>query len=461
MKSQRKKEEGVALMMVIAAIAILATLLVAFIFDIKINRFKVYNYQDKAQARLNAEAGLNMAMARLKLYKEGRNYLEKNKDASKSVSKETLNYIWNLPFIYPIVLPGSANQIQKTALTEFESKILISGEMQVLIENFSQKVNLNLLRIASLESDSDSNQNSSTTSSSSSSSSSSSEASEGEAGSDEDPVSIESELSKLIREQLEAKKAEDDRFDELYGNMNAEELVAIIKYYVSDKDSYDDDYKLAVADRFDRENIVPKFAPMSDLSELYLLPDWNDDLVNLIKDSVTVQGPIVIDFNKINNRTLKFLFPTLEDEDVEAFFKYRDDAKDPHYFENIKDVKSYMVDVGKCMTQAEFEKREKEFAKAGLTFGTQANVFKITSTGKFGRAEHTIQAMVGLPPRPLPTPTPVPTSDPNGSVTSADADATATAEAQGTDGATAASTATATPQPQLLLDPRTYQIKAD
>ena len=455
MKNDHYKNQGIALMIVLAAVALLATLLAAFIFDIKINRFKVYNYQDKAQSRLNAEAGLTLAMARLKLYKEGRNYIAKNKDSTKAVKQEDLDYIWNIPFKYPIMLDSNANQIQKSALADFEKNVLLQGTVEVLIENSSQKINLNLLRISSLQTDDDN-----TAAPPEPTANSSSDDQTGSSG-ETDIVNIEEELVRLFKEQLEAKKAADVIFDQTYGNIDPEEMIAIIKYYVSDKDSYNDDRVLGVADRFDRANIVAKHAPMNDISELYLLPSWNDDLVNLIKDSVTVQASLALDFNLINNRSLKFLFPLMEDEDVTAFFAYRDDPKEKHYFESLKDVQTYMVDVGKVMTAEDFDKRAKEFEKAGLTFGTQATVFEVTSTGKFGRAEYTIRSTVSLPPRPIPTPTPVPSP---GSDEDADAQAqaTATAEAQATaDGGTTTAAATPTAQPQLLLDPRILQIKGD
>ena len=69
---------GMALMMVIGVIALLTFLLADFTFETKLNKIKVYNQQDKIQARLNAESGINFALAKLRMYQEGRNKIEKD-----------------------------------------------------------------------------------------------------------------------------------------------------------------------------------------------------------------------------------------------------------------------------------------------------------------------------------------------------------------------------------------------
>ena len=77
----QKRESGVAILMVMTSITILTFLLADFTFETKINKLRVYNQQDMTQARLNAEAGLTFALAKLRLYQEGFNLLEKNESA--------------------------------------------------------------------------------------------------------------------------------------------------------------------------------------------------------------------------------------------------------------------------------------------------------------------------------------------------------------------------------------------
>ena len=51
--------------MVTTAIAILTVILVDFTFDTKLNKLRMENQVDKYQAKLNAQAGLNLAMSNL------------------------------------------------------------------------------------------------------------------------------------------------------------------------------------------------------------------------------------------------------------------------------------------------------------------------------------------------------------------------------------------------------------
>src|SRR5690606_40236154 len=63
-------QRGMAILMVISTIAILTFLLADFTFETKLNKIKVYNFQDREQAKLNAEAGMALAMAKLRLYRQ-------------------------------------------------------------------------------------------------------------------------------------------------------------------------------------------------------------------------------------------------------------------------------------------------------------------------------------------------------------------------------------------------------
>ena len=74
----KNNQQGVAIMLVLTSIVILMAIMGEFTFETNINKIKAYNIQEKVQAKLNAEAALRFAMARLKLYKEAFNYIENN-----------------------------------------------------------------------------------------------------------------------------------------------------------------------------------------------------------------------------------------------------------------------------------------------------------------------------------------------------------------------------------------------
>ena len=95
-----KNDRGVAILLMTTAIIFLTAILADFTFETTVNKTKVYNVQDKAKAKLNAESGLKFAMARLRIYKEARNQLSTNNTVSGAVGPEALNTIWSFPVSY-------------------------------------------------------------------------------------------------------------------------------------------------------------------------------------------------------------------------------------------------------------------------------------------------------------------------------------------------------------------------
>ena len=92
-KKTLNNESGIALLMVMGVIAILTFLLADFTFESKLNKIKIYNQQDKIQARLNAESGLNFALGKLRLYQEGRNKIEKDDNLKSAFPSSDLESI--------------------------------------------------------------------------------------------------------------------------------------------------------------------------------------------------------------------------------------------------------------------------------------------------------------------------------------------------------------------------------
>ena len=124
-QNSMNNNRGVALIIVMTSITFLSVLLINFVFDTNVNQMRVYNKHEKTIAGLNAEAGLKLAIARLKLYKEARNLLEKNKKAKDLVKINDLNIIWSFPFILPFPLAPDANILQKEAFADFAENNVI------------------------------------------------------------------------------------------------------------------------------------------------------------------------------------------------------------------------------------------------------------------------------------------------------------------------------------------------
>jgi len=375
-------------MIILLAIVILTALYAQFTFDSKISRIKATNILDKSQAKLLAESGLQLAMTRLRLYKEAFNKVETNQNIKSMVKPELLNQLWEVPFVYPIPLDKNTSQLVKQTVDKFQDESLLDGQMKVTIQNISSRINLNLLRIdvTKLKTDQEGNLEPPKSSSLF------------DTGND-DEVALDQSLYQLLKRLVDERKETDEAFADRYGNLNYQELFTNLKYYTSDFQTMNSDPFFGEAEgNFQRIPLTPKYGPLSSFSELYSIPGWNDELIELVKNEYSVYPNMMIDLNKITANMLKLLFPELQEPEIAEFFKYRDDPEDPKEMNSTADLKKYFVDQARIMMPETVDQRLEAFQKSGITFGSSPNLFKVISVGEYNRAIYTLVAYVVLPP---------------------------------------------------------------
>ena len=390
-------QRGVALIFVMTAITLLTIILADFSFETQINKLRSYNSQDQLQARLNAEAGLQFALVRLELYQNARNFLERSEQKAGAVRVQDINQIWNIPFIYPIP-QGKDIKIQaRLAIEKFMENSLLEGEVATQIQNLSQRINLNLLRMAKpklkekerkeeereKEEENDDRYSPS---------------------SEEVILKLEERLVDLFRQKFDKRMEEDEEFARKYSNLSPEMLIKEIKFYVSDATKEFEPEIDEIRALYAADDIQPKHAPFESLSELYLLRGWDDELVDMIKNEVTVHGVVAIDLNEITDQGLKLLIPEITEEQVQDFFDYRDDPTTPNLFNNLESFKYYITKTAKILTSDDMESRIDKFLDAGIEFGVYGSLFRVTSTGRYRRSEYTLDAFIEMPVRPTAPP---------------------------------------------------------
>jgi hypothetical protein len=377
-------------MMVMATIAILTFILAELTFETKLNKIKVYNYQDKLQARLNAEAEIKLALAKLRLYQEGRNLLEKNENLKKSVPSSALQKAVTSIFVYPIPIGPKANIIQKTAVKDFEKESLVKGKMTVEMQSVSGFLNPNNLRIPPPKGEDEEKVDADD---------------EDEEGQSKPAHKyIEDRLVDTLEDAMKSKSEEDDTFDALYGNLNATLLVKEMKYWVNAPHSFNDPERAELEPIYLSKGVTPKHAPFSSIDELYLMEGWPDEIIDLIKDKLTVHEITTIQVNELTKGQLKILFPNITDAQIEEFFKARDGDEElqekGEEFKTAEDFRRLIVEELGIMQANEYDERMKEFERAGLKIGTAGQLFKITSVGEFNRATYRITAFAEIPLKP-------------------------------------------------------------
>jgi hypothetical protein len=379
--------------MVIAAVSIMTFLLADFTFETKLNKIKIYNQIEKDQARLNAEAGVNFALAKLRLYQTGRNLVEKTESLKGVVNPSDVESIVTMPFAVPIPAGIATNLIQKTALEEFTSNSLVQGNIIVTVTPVAGFLNPNNMRVTKVKGDDDRDP---------------------DYGSFDDndkkklppQAYIEKKLIDTLQSAFDSKRESDDEFDALYGNLEPKMLIKELKYFVNDPDNFNDSEKSEIEILYSKEEITPKHAPMRSIDEMYLLAGWDDDIVNLIKDRLTTHEVSIIPVNKITSDQLKIIFPQITEEQIEEFFKYRDgdpETKEPpKEFKTEVDFKNVIVGRLGVLNDQEYTERIKEFENAGLKIGVAGKLYKVVSTGSYKRSTYKLTAYVDLPILPTP-----------------------------------------------------------
>ncbi len=393
MKKILSNQRGIALMMIMTSIIILTAIYGDFTFDSKISRLKATNILDRAQAKLLAESGLQMAITRLRLYKEAYNTVQNNQNLKTAVPAQLLNQLWEVPYMYPIPVVEGSNRTFKDAVDKFSKESLIDGEMRVTVQNISNRLNLNMLRIdmqkialeaaAKANPDEDDEYTDTATKAN---------------YTNLNDFSVDQALYITLKRLVDEKKDKNDAFGDRYGSLNYQDLFTNLKYYMSDYGTSTRDPLFGEAEQtFQRTPLTPKYGPMTSSTELFAVPGWDDEIIELIQNEFSVYPTTQIDLNKITANFLKILVPNMEEDDIKEFFLYRDDPTNPHFFNSIGDFKRYIVEQERLVSDTDFDNRINMFQKKGITFGSNPNLFKVIAEGIYNRSTYTLVATVVLP----------------------------------------------------------------
>ena len=392
--------KGVALLMVMSMMVLLTVILATFTYDTQLNVMRMSNIQEKLQARLNAEAGLNFAMAQLRLYQAAINRIARYKNLQAFANPSRLEgAVTSVSLVYPAEMRGSEDEeedlIQKAAKQNFEKNNFLRGGVNVSIKPIKGFLNPNRL-VAPLEKNEEPRD-------------------PNEEEKKPPTLIVKEEIIKAIDHLLTQKKESEPDFAEEYADIEAEFLVKELAWYVNRPESFNDPDRARIEEMYFKEGVTAKHSPLISLEELYLLQGWPDDIVNLIKDSLTVHENHSIPINKIVQSQLEALFPELNEEEVQRFFEYRDGDSsqdlDPNPFNNVSHFKNFLTGELNISEEA-YRRRAEELERAKMKFGVVGKLYKIVSRGQYNRANYTLTAYVEIPVEPPKKEPPRPPSAP-------------------------------------------------
>ncbi len=372
-------KKGMAIIIVLGAITILTALLVEFTFNTEINKLMTLKATQRSQARLNAESALQLAILRISIYAEALNLLGKNEQIKAAVKMEELAEIYSFPFIYPIPIPKKDLDLPaRELISNFEKNMLLEGEMGLSTRSISHLININHLRISKNDPNSSLEVK----------------------GTTENKNSFDKKIIELIESKLKAEEESNEDFDLLYGSDTAELHMERIKYYISDENSYDSNYKTSVAVEY--KDSLPKYAPLTSLSELYLIPELPNAIIKLLSSSLTTFGAKNVDLNTITEEQLFWIFPELDKEETKKYFSKKNSKTRPLHFSNIKEFTQLLASSTNALDESSITKRIEEFKEANVSFDVNPLLFEVVSTGKYNDTTINLKAIIEIPQEIIP-----------------------------------------------------------
>lgn len=402
-KQEEGRQAGVALFMVVAAMTLLAVLVTEFTYVAQVNSRMAFDSLDQVKAHALAKSGLKLSLLRLKAYQTLKGLGGGSADGAQGggaagglIPKGLLEKVWSFPFMYPIPteVPGLTPG-DKDAIKEFTKNSSFEGSYSALIESESSKYNLNslLAPFAAKPSPTPS-------------------ASPAPAGSPSpvpsfSPEAAQKSLAEYLTQVISNKIESDEEFASEYRDFKLDELIDNLIQWV------DPSYQRRSAVP---RGYKPKGGPFYSLSELRMIDPIDDELYEVLAPHLTVSATPGINVNTIKDLTLKALVPSMIEEEIKEFFKFRDSVEADNSFKSGDDFFKYIqANVAAFRgSETEIQKFKDSLTSRNIRIVTDESHFKITVQAKVNQSTRLLEAWVLLKdpkqasqassPQPAPTP---------------------------------------------------------
>ena len=406
----QKNRKGVALFIVLAAMATLSIFVGEITYTAQINQKLAYDRLDQIKATSLAKSGLRIALLRIRAYSELKKTVDtmaksagaSAADVSGVVPKAVMEKIWSEPVTIPFSgdisgLPSSA----RTALTQFRKESGMEGKLYISIEAQSAKFNINSTIAAFAPPPA------SPTPGASPSPGASPAASGTPAAYSTDQAR--QLLIQQLKDTFQKKFDEDDHFRDQYRSFKLEDLADEILGW-SDV-SYN-------SNRAQYSTIPFKMAPFYNISEMHYLPSMDDTIYDLLSPQFTAGVTSTINVNVITDAVLAALVPAMTVDERKKFFDFREGKSDDttttkavdngvdNSFKTPDDFYKYLQDkVAGLNTAQKIQDYKNNLAQRGITLITDEQNFLIHIEATVQQTKRTLECAVSLLPSTAAPPT--------------------------------------------------------
>jgi type II secretory pathway component PulK len=404
---------GVALMMVMGALAVLTVLVSEFTYIAQVNQRMAYDGLDQLKALYLAKSGFKLSLLRLKGYQQVKAFIDANSKSKSSgpaaagvgLPKSILEKIWSFPFIFPLPtdIPG-LSMTDKEAIDKFQGSSGLEGHFTAQIDSESAKYNLNMILAgfaptgaagatgASGATGPTGRAGAPAAGTPGATGTSGSTGATGGTGAAFDAEKARQSLRDYLEQTIVNKSEADPDFATEYRDLRMPELT---------------DSVIAWADRAYERKDVPanadaypplKQAPYYSLSELHMVPPMDDKLYDVLAPGLTVSATPGINVNSMPANVLKALVPKMTDDEVKEFYVFRDDPEQDNFFKSADDFLKYLQDKVQAFNQDQNEVRrfQENLSQRGIRLVTDEDHFKITVQAQVNQVTRLLEAWVTL-----------------------------------------------------------------
>jgi type II secretory pathway component PulK len=338
-----KNKSGVALLIVITTVALVAFIAAELSYDSVSEYIIAAQEVNHLKARYAAKAGIEISLLRINIYKQAVQQFGQALGNNKGL----LDKIWQVPFIWPPVLPEEASGIDKSAMTDAVGESLMDAVFTSNITSESSKIDLTDLVSPS-------------------------------------KVLQDTTRNALVR-LLENRLQEEDDFAKRNRDLQVEQLVDNITDWM-DADTIgrsSGDESAPYARITDAK--LPPNQPFKTLDELHMVAGMTDEIFDFLAPQVTIYGAKAIQVNHASKEVLMSLSPVIT-KDVADKIDERRNNPNAGPFADENDFFNFLSNLG-----INTETIKDQFPP--MVFDQEYN-FRIQSIGTFGRTSSEIIAIV-------------------------------------------------------------------
>ncbi len=420
MKKTLRSQKGIAMLMALMTMTVLGILVAELVYQTEVYHRVVFGQVDQLRAKYLAKAGIKLALLQLQAAQKAKDKI-KSLGADKDASMSSLSdRIWQTPIILPPPVPKELTEVDKDNIKTFVDSLELNGRIAITISGEAQKMNLNSMVWMPDSPASSTKPNIPPTPQPTNPWGKGGDPVGGNSGSSSQQASKDEMLKsqrQLLRDTIDSmiqnKKQEDDTFREKYQNLNTDVLMGNLLAWMDPNTPMDGDNRNK-EDYYSRlpNPYSPKNAPLSSLSELYMVKGFDDTLVSLFADNFTTLSTSGININTMNATLLRSLLPALSPGDAEKVIDRRNDLTKGGPYTSLDDFWNYLNTFG------DFKEAKNELTKKGVIFTTEDTAYRVSIEASSGYAKKSWVAYVGDPPPAVqdpnnPTAPQVPPKPPN------------------------------------------------